>query len=184
MIACGHPEFQRFGRNRNGSIRFRCKVCGKTFTEPQEKPLGNMYVETADAKLALRMLVEGASLRSTSRITGLDRNTICKLLVKFGNACRDFLAACWCVRRSLDDLTRCEVLVRIIARYPVVYRAVVGVIQSAEASESESVSHNASEPSSAPLRSGSGQPANNGEASTGRDATSVCSDRAPRGVRG
>ena len=94
------------------------------------------------------------------------------------------LAARWCVRRSLDDLTRCEVLVRIIARYPVVYRAVVGVIQSAEASESESVSHNASEPSSAPLRSGSGQPANNGEASTGREATSVCSDRAPRGVRG
>ncbi len=113
-----------------------------------------------------------------------------KIAEKVGPLCRRCLArrtdlaACWCVRRSLDDLTRCEVLVRIIARYPVVYREVVGVIQSAEASESESVSHNASEPSSAPLRSGSGQPANNGEASTGREATSVCSDRAPRGVRG
>ena len=53
-----------------------------------------------------------------------------------------------------------------------------------EASEGKSVSRNASEPVSAPLRSGSGQPASSGEASTGREATSVCSDWAPRGVRG
>ena len=53
-----------------------------------------------------------------------------------------------------------------------------------EASEGKSVSRNASEPVSAPLRSGSGQPASSGEASTGREATSACSDWAPRGVRG
>ncbi len=93
MIACGHPEFQRFGRNRNGSARLRCKICGKTFTEPQDKPLGNMYVPVADAKLVLRLLVEGSSLSSAARITGIDRHTICKLLVKFGTACRDFLDA-------------------------------------------------------------------------------------------
>ena len=52
------------------------------------------------------------------------------------------------------------------------------------ASEGKSVSRNASEPSTAPLRSGSGQPANDGEASTGHEATSAGSDRAPRGVRG
>jgi transposase-like protein/IS1 family transposase len=93
MIACGHPEFQRFGRNRNGSARLRCKICGKTFTEPQDKPLGNMYVPVADAKLALRLLVEGSSLRSTARITGLGRNTICKLLLRFGRACQRFMDA-------------------------------------------------------------------------------------------
>jgi len=54
----------------------------------------------------------------------------------------------------------------------------------AGALEGESVGRNASEPSTAPLRSGSGQPANDGEASIGHEATSTCSDRAPRGVRG
>ena len=44
------------------------------------------------------------------------------------------------------------------------------------------VSRNASEPDTAPLRSGSGQPANDGEASIGHEATSGCSDQAPRGV--
>jgi IS1 family transposase/transposase-like protein len=91
MIACAHPEFQRFGRNRNGSARLRCKVCGKTFTEPQEKPLGKMTVSVADAKMVLRLLVEGSSLRSASRITGINRGTICKLLVTFGTACQRFL---------------------------------------------------------------------------------------------
>jgi IS1 family transposase/transposase-like protein len=91
MIACGHPEFQRFGRNRNGSLRLRCKICGKTFTEAQDKPLGRMTVPVADAKMVLRLLVEGSSIRSAERLTGVHRDTICKLLVYFGEACRRFL---------------------------------------------------------------------------------------------
>ena len=49
-----------------------------------EIPLGT-------AKLALRLLVEGNSIRSTERITGLHRDTICRLLVYFGQACQAFL---------------------------------------------------------------------------------------------
>ncbi len=67
---------------------------------------------------------------------------------------------------------------------PIVDRAAAGAIRFVEASEGESVSRNASEPVSAPLSSGSGQPANESEASTDREATSTRSDRAPRGVRG
>lgn len=39
----------------------------------------------------LKLLVEGNSIRSTERITGVNRNTIMSLLVRFGNACREFL---------------------------------------------------------------------------------------------
>ena len=91
MICCGHPTTKKFGRDRKGNQRYRCLVCGKTWTEPQDKPLGAMTVPVADAKTVLRLLVEGSSLRSASRITGLDRATICKLLVHFGTRCREFL---------------------------------------------------------------------------------------------
>ena len=91
MIACAHPAIQKFGRNRNGSARLRCKVCGKTFTEAQDKPLGKMQTPVADAKMVLRMLVEGGSLRSTARIADIDRKTVCKLLANFGAACQRFL---------------------------------------------------------------------------------------------
>ena len=56
---------------------------------------------------------------------------------------------------------------------PIADRAAAGAIRFVEASGGESVSRNASEPSTAPLRSGSGQPANDGEASIGHEATSI-----------
>src|SRR3954454_19127730 len=39
----------------------------------------------------LHQLVEGSSIRATERITGVHRDTICRLIVKFGEACREFL---------------------------------------------------------------------------------------------
>ena len=38
----------------------------------------------------INLLVEGNSLRSTSRITGCSINTVTKLLVDVGKACQDF----------------------------------------------------------------------------------------------
>jgi len=43
------------------------------------------------AKLALQLLLEGNSIRSTERITRIHRDTICRLIVRFGDACREFL---------------------------------------------------------------------------------------------
>ncbi len=42
-------------------------------------------------KIALQLLLEGNSIRSTERITHIHRDTICPLIVRFGDACRDFL---------------------------------------------------------------------------------------------
>src|SRR5690242_10136534 len=39
----------------------------------------------------LHLLVEGSSIRATERITGVHRDTICRLIVKFGDACREWL---------------------------------------------------------------------------------------------
>lgn len=91
MVACAHTDRKKHGRDPYGNQRYRCLNCGKTWIERQVKPLGKMQVTIEDAKLALRLLAEGSSLRSTARVTGLQRNTVCKLLVHFGDACRKFL---------------------------------------------------------------------------------------------
>ncbi len=45
----------------------------------------------ADKRAAVvRCLVEGNSIRSTVRITGVAKNTIVKLLVDLGNACAEY----------------------------------------------------------------------------------------------
>jgi len=80
--ACG-----RFGRHRNGLQRFRCATCKRTYTEAHERLFGSMTVDEDKALLAIQLLVEGNSLRSSERITGIDRNTIMRLLVLAGERC-------------------------------------------------------------------------------------------------
>jgi transposase-like protein/IS1 family transposase len=80
-------DCQRFGRHRNGLRRYRCPRCRKTFTEAHARVLDSMYISPDRAALALRLLLEGNSIRSTERISGMDRNTIMSLLVKAGERC-------------------------------------------------------------------------------------------------
>jgi IS1 family transposase len=58
-----------------------------------------MYIPQEKAVLALRLLLEGNSIRSTERITELDRNTIMSLLVKAGDRCQTLMIS------KIQDLT-------------------------------------------------------------------------------
>jgi transposase-like protein len=82
---------KRFGKDRKGNQRYRCARCGKTFQEAKDKPLDNMYLPIEKAELCLRLLVEGNSIRSTERISGVNRNTILDLLVLAGEKCERLL---------------------------------------------------------------------------------------------
>jgi IS1 family transposase len=50
-----------------------------------------MYISQEKAVLALQLLLEGNSIRSTERITNLDRNTIMSLLVRAGERCQTMM---------------------------------------------------------------------------------------------
>jgi transposase-like protein/IS1 family transposase len=91
MIACAHADRRKHGKDRYGNQRYRCSACGKTWIEATRKPLGEMRTSVEDAKLALRLLVEGMSVRATARTTGLEKKTVLKLTVHFGQACQRFL---------------------------------------------------------------------------------------------
>ena len=65
-----------FGKHRNGLRRFRCGQCGKTYTEAHKEPLCGMTLEMPKAVMVLKLLVEGSSVRSIERITGVHRDTI------------------------------------------------------------------------------------------------------------
>jgi len=84
-------DCQRFGKHRNGLRRFRCPKCKKTYTEAHRRVMDSMYIPEQKAVMALRLLLEGNSIRSTERITELDRNTIMSLLVKAGDRCHTLM---------------------------------------------------------------------------------------------
>src|ERR1017187_7178631 len=80
-------ECKKFGKHRNGLQRFRCPQCGKTYTEERERLFAPMTVPEDKALLAIQLLIEGTSVRSAERITGLHRDTILRLLVLAGERC-------------------------------------------------------------------------------------------------
>ena len=46
-------ECKKFGKDRTGNQRFRCRHCSKTFLEPREKPLEGMYLPVDRAEMVL-----------------------------------------------------------------------------------------------------------------------------------
>lgn len=92
-MTCHNCQIQavKLGKDRKGNQRYRCNSCRKTFGEQQEKPLGNMYLPLEKAEMCLRLLVEGNSIRSIERITGVEKKTILKVLVLTGEKCERLL---------------------------------------------------------------------------------------------
>ncbi len=92
---CGSESVKKFGKNRNGSQRSRCLTCKKTFTsgEPDAKMLGTMRLDPEKAVKCLRLLLDGISIRACERFMGVNRNTICDLILTVGEQCKTFLAA-------------------------------------------------------------------------------------------
>jgi transposase-like protein/IS1 family transposase len=85
-------ECKRHGRDRKGNQRFQCRQCSKTFLEPQEKPLDGMYLSLEKAEFILKLLVEGSSVSTVERVTGVHHATILKLLVLAGEKCERIMA--------------------------------------------------------------------------------------------
>lgn len=84
-------EARKFGKNRNGTQRYQCLECKTTFTPVDDRPLGAMRLDPAKAFMCLRQLLEGSSIRTTERLTGVNRNTIMSLVVTIGSRCKWFL---------------------------------------------------------------------------------------------
>jgi len=84
-------DARRFGKDRKGFQRFRCPNCSRTFTAPHNGHVHGMYVSKERAESVLRLFVEGTSVRSIERITGMHRDTILRLLTVAGEGCEQLL---------------------------------------------------------------------------------------------
>jgi len=89
---CEHDKTKKFGTFGKAKIqRYRCRDCGATFSPAQPKPLGKHYTSVDDASRAVALLCEGMSIRAVSRLTGLHKNTLLRLLLTIGGKCERLL---------------------------------------------------------------------------------------------
>jgi len=89
---CHHGQTIGWGKDRSGNVRRRCKDCGKVLSIVPARPLGRMRISLDDATLVLSLLTEGSSIRSAERVSGIHRDTICKLLRVAGEKCEALLS--------------------------------------------------------------------------------------------
>ena len=87
-----NSQCKKFGKDRKKNQRYQCAQCSKTFIEPKADPLDGMYLPIEKATAVLQLLLEGMSIRSAERFTGINRNTILKLIVVAGEKCEKLLA--------------------------------------------------------------------------------------------
>ena len=89
---CLHGQTIGWGKDLQGNARRRCKACGKVLSIVASRPLGSLRISLEQATLALGCLTEGSSLRATSRVSGLDRGTVARLLKVAGAKCEALLS--------------------------------------------------------------------------------------------
>ncbi|HXU30731.1 MAG TPA: hypothetical protein VN851_09160 [Thermoanaerobaculia bacterium] len=80
-----------WGKDRSGNARRKCKSCSQVLGIIPARPLGRMRLSLDKATLCVSLLTEGSSIRSAERISGVHRDTICRLLRVVGGKCADLL---------------------------------------------------------------------------------------------
>ncbi len=82
---------RKFGKDRYGHQRWQCRQCKTIFSEVPPKPLGEMRLPIPKAIQCVKLLMEGCSIRSTERVTGVHRDTICNLIITAGEHAKEVL---------------------------------------------------------------------------------------------
>jgi transposase-like protein/IS1 family transposase len=90
-FACQHETSHKHGKDRQGNQRFKCAACGKTFVVETGRPIGGMRIGTDRAAQAIQMFLEGMSVRSVQRMTGVCRATLGELILTVGANCQRLL---------------------------------------------------------------------------------------------
>ena len=74
-MKCKSTNLVGYGNTKAGTPRVKCNDCGKVFSPPKPKnPLGDMRLDLKKAADICRLLVEGMSVRSIERFTGVHRD--------------------------------------------------------------------------------------------------------------
>lgn len=89
-IVCQHENAKKFGKTSSGSQRFRCKECGKAWTESTGL-FDGMRIGLDRAAEIINLLCEGMSVRAVSRITDTHIQTITDLMVLVGERCERYM---------------------------------------------------------------------------------------------
>ena len=78
-------NIRKFGKTKNGTQRYQCKSCNKTFTATKNTLFYRRRTPMKDILEVLAMITEGMRICSVSRVKGFKEDTISAWLQEAGN---------------------------------------------------------------------------------------------------
>lgn len=75
---CGSRKTVKFGKQANGTPRYKCQKCNKLFQAEYRN--NGSKPETKD--LIIKMSLNGSGIRDIARVLGISRNTVSSVLKK------------------------------------------------------------------------------------------------------
>jgi transposase-like protein len=123
MQACQH-EWKKNGFDKNGNPRKRCKICGTSYVDRKFTALGEMRIDLDKAAQAIALLCEGMAVRAVCRMTGLNKQTVLRLVSRAGRGvdrfmqkaikglsvaeveCDELWGYCYCKKRTAREQDR------------------------------------------------------------------------------
>lgn len=103
-ISCGSTNIIKHGTTSKGSQRFRCKDCGKTFTETSGTPIEHARVTDTDLRRMIARFIDNKSLRQISKEVGFSRTTVMLYKHKLCTA----LAQIFLDQDTFNSITECD----------------------------------------------------------------------------
>src|ERR1700733_3496145 len=91
ISSCSHQAYRSNGKTKSGAIRYRCTLCGKSWTEFTQA-FDGMRVGMDLAVKIITLLCEGMPVRGVSRVTGVKKETVTDLCNTVGQRCEAWMA--------------------------------------------------------------------------------------------
>jgi IS1 family transposase/transposase-like protein len=87
---CKHDRVQKNGKTPKGATRYRCCLCGKSWTDETQQ-LDGMRIGLDKAARIVEMLCEGTSVSATARMMKTSKRVVLDVLVMFGERCQAYM---------------------------------------------------------------------------------------------
>jgi transposase-like protein len=96
-FCCQNPECPDYGQRGKGNLTvpmrygpqrrrlLRCKTCKARFSERKGTPLFDAHLSEAKVADVLHHIVEGVGIRQTSRLVGVNKNTVIRYCLLAGD---------------------------------------------------------------------------------------------------
>ncbi len=74
------PNIVKYGKSKSGAQRYKCKICGKVFTETKGTIFYRKQTDKEDILKTIAQIAEGLRISSASRVMGHTEDTISQWL--------------------------------------------------------------------------------------------------------